>query len=208
MNTLEQFFSEKNLFLSIFTIIFTIVYSFAVIYMLNVIRKRKAERRNKFINTCINGFIDNTIMDIDDIINIYSGITHHSTEDLTYKMELNRYLREIIAKLINKEYTKTLSNEQILSIKDKINSIIKKNEESNPYADLPNPERGIINDISTYNIHSDNKSIERKLKELSSVIITRNEQQKKVEAQNKWSIPLSVIGMILTILFGIISIIL
>lgn len=207
MDVIETFFTERNLLLSIFTIVFMTIYSFSVKHMLNVTRKRRNERKNKFIYTCINGFIDNTIMDIDDIINIYSGITRHSTEDLTYKIELNRCLREIIAKLINKEYTKSLSNEQILSIKDKINSIIKKNEESNPFADLPNPERGIINDISTYNSHGDNKSIERKLKELSSVIITRNEQQKRVEAQNKWSIPLSIIGVILTVLFGIISII-
>ncbi len=90
---------------------------------------------------------------------------------------------------------------------EKITNFIKENETTNPYTDLPDTERSIINDLSAFNKLGDQNSINRKLSELSSVIITRHEQQKKIENLNKWSIPLAIIGMVLTIIFGILSII-
>ncbi|WP_298146610.1 hypothetical protein [Flavobacterium sp.] len=206
-NNFFELIFNKEQFISIFTVVFTVVYAFAATYLLKSIRERKAQRKNTFIETFIKGISENTIENSEDLLNIYSGITNLSTEDLTNKQDLNRWLREILAKLVNKEVGKDFSVEQTIQIKSKITEFIKRNETTTPFTDLPDTERNIINDISTYNKAGDKESINRKINELSSVIITRHEQQKKIESLNKWSIPLAVIGLILTVIFGILSII-
>lgn len=205
-NFIELIF-DKEKFIPIFTIIFTVVYAYAATYLLKRVKDRKAHRKNTFIETFIKGVSENTIENTEDLLNIYSGITNLSTEDLTNKQDLNKWLREILAKLINKEVGKDFTIEQTIQIKSKITYFIKRNETIAPFTDLPDTERNIINDISTYNKSGDKDSVNRKINELSSVIITRHEQQKKIEGLNKWSIPLAVIGLILTIIFGILSII-
>ena len=202
-----DFLSNKEILLSLFTIIFTVAYGYAAAFVLRRAREKRATRKNTFIETFIKGVSDNTIENSEDLLNVYSGITNLSTEDLTNKQDLNKWLREILAKLVNKEVGKDFTPEQTIIIKHKITEFINRNEKANPFTDLPDTERNIINDISTYNKVGDKDSVDRKINELSSVIITRHEQQKKIESLNKWSIPLAVIGLILTIIFGILSII-
>lgn len=205
-NIFEQII-EKDKILQVFAIVFTVIYAYAATYILKRTRERRINRKNTFIETFLNGLNENTITNTEDLLNVYSGITNLSTEDLSNKQDLNKWLREILAKLINKEVGADYNAEQRLLIKDKITSFLKINETTSPYADLPETERNIINDLSTYNKAGDKESISRKISELSSVIITRHEQQVKIENLNKWSIPLAVIGLILTIIFGILSII-
>ena len=200
---IEYILGKENLLLAIFTIVFTVVYSFSVIHLLGKIKARRLERKKVFIK----GISDNTIANSTDLLNIYSGITKLSPEDLTNRQDLNKWLREILARLINKEVGQDLAQDKVIEIKDKITNFIKENETTNPYTDLPDTERNIINDLSAFNKLGDQNSINRKLGELSSVIITRYEQQKKIENLNKWSIPLAIIGMVLTIIFGVLSII-
>ena len=204
---IEYILGKENLLLAIFTIVFTVVYSFSVIHLLGKIKARRLERKKVFINTFIKGISDNTIANSTDLLNIYSGITKLSPEDLTNRQDLNKWLRETLARLINKEVGQDLAQDKVIEIKDKITNFTKENETTNPYADLPDTERNILNDLSAFNKLGDQNSINRKLGELSSVIITRYEQQKKIENLNKWSIPLAIIGMVLTIIFGVLSII-
>jgi len=199
--------SNREILLSLFTIIFTVSYGYATVFVLRRAREKRAIRKNTFIETFIKGLSDNTIENSEDLLNVYSGITNLSTEDLTIKQDLNKWLREILAKLVNKEVGKDFTPEQTIAIKHKITEFININEKANPFTDLPDTERNIINDLSTYNKVGEKDSVDRKINELSSVIITRHEQQKKIESLNKWSIPLAVIGLILTIIFGILSII-
>ena len=206
MNEIIKYVLEKELFLPIFTVAFTVVYSFSVINLLRKIKTRKIKQKKMFIDTFIKGISDNTIANSTDLLNIYSGTTKLSPEDLTNRQDLNKWLREILARLINKEVGQDLAQDEIIEIKKKITDFIKENETTNPYTDLPDTERNIINDLNAFNKLGDQNSINRKLSELSSVIITRHEQQKKIEKLNKWSIPLAIIGMFLTIIFGVLSV--
>lgn len=207
MNEILAQFIEKDKFLSVFAIIFTVVYFSAATLLLRKIKERKLNRKNAFIDTFIKGISENTIETSEDLLNVYSGITQLSTEDLSNKQGLNKWLREILAKLINREVGKDLDNERLLAIKYKITEFIHTNERISPFSDLPETERNILNDINAYNKAGDRDSISRKINELSSVIVTRHEQQKKIEGLNRWSIPLAVIGLILTVIFGVLSII-
>jgi len=206
MNSIIEHILEKEIFLPIFTVVFTVVYSFSVAYLLRKIKARKLKQKKVFIETFIKGISDNIIANSTDLLNIYSGITRLSPEDLTNRQDLNKWLREILARLINKEVGEDLAQDKAIEIKERVTNFIKENETTNPYTDLPNTERNIINDLSAFSKLGDQNSINRKLSELSSVIITRHEQQKKIENLNKWSIPLAIIGMVLTIIFGVLSI--
>lgn len=207
MDEIVKYITEKDYFLAIFTIIFTVMYSFSVTRLLGKLRARRLEQKKIFFNTFIRGISENTITNSTDLLNVYSGITQLSPGDLANRKGLNRWLREILAQLINKEVGQDLAQDDVIKIKDKITHFIKENEASNPYTDLPDTERNIINDLSAFNKLGDQNSINRKLSELSSVIITRYEQQRRIENLNKWSIPLAIIGMFLTIIFGVLSII-
>lgn len=191
----------------LFFIVFLATYIFALSFLLKKVKAKRLERKNKFIDTFIKGISENTIENSNDLLNVYSGITNLSPEDLNNKQGLNKWLREILAKLVSREVGQDMDSAQINKIKQKISEFIATNESISPFADLPDTERNIINDLSSYNKLGDRESIDRKINELSSVIITRYEQQKKIESLNRWSIPLAVIGAVLTIFFGIMSLV-
>lgn len=191
----------------IFTIVFTVVYVYTATLLLKRIKARKIEKKNIFIETFIKGISEKTIESQEDLLNVYSGITNLSPEDLNNRQILNKWLREILAKLINKDVGKDLDNYAIKELKAKITNFININETNAPFSDLPETESNILNDIFTYNKAGDKTSVSRKINELSSVIITRYEQQKKIEAMNRWSIPLAIIGLILTVIFGVLSLV-
>ncbi|MCH7413574.1 hypothetical protein MM213_08770 [Belliella sp. R4-6] len=94
---------------------------------------------------------------------------------------MNKWLREILAKVVTREVGKDFTIEQTIHIKSKVTDFIKRNEAIAPFSDLPDTERNIINDISTYNKAGDIESVNRKISELGSVIIIRQEQQVKIE---------------------------
>ncbi|MCT3846070.1 hypothetical protein HZQ52_14675 [Elizabethkingia anophelis] len=207
MNEFLELLFNKDRFLSIFTIVFTVVYAFTATFMLRKIRERRLYRKKAFTETFIKGISDNTIETMEDLLNVYSGITQLSPEDLNNKQGLNKWLREILARLIKGDIGKDIEHYKLIAIKNKITSFINTSEKVSPFSELPDTERNILNDINAYNKVNDNESINRKLNELSSVIVTRYDQQKKIENLNKWSIPIAVVGLILTIIFGILSII-
>jgi hypothetical protein len=184
---------------------FTVVYAMTAFMVLNRIKQRSVDRKKEFFETVINGLIEGTIENIDDLVNVYKGVTKLSSEDLTYRYGLNRWLREILAQLISRKIGKDLEIQIVKKTKQQISDFITLNEKNSPFSDLPDTERNILNDLSSFSSNGDNPSVERKIIELSSVIQTRYEAQKKLESQNKWSIPLAIVGLILTIVFGILS---
>ncbi|WP_448788364.1 hypothetical protein [Bacteroides graminisolvens] len=206
MNELVEFLMFKDYFSQLSMLLVSISYIVAVYSMLTSAKKRRLKRKEKFIETFIRGLSENTIENYDDLLNVYSGVTQLSVEDLTNKQIMNKWLREVLSKLVNRDIGKDLDNNQLLEIKNKITIYIKANESAFPFTDLPETERNIINDITSYNKLGERDSVDRKINELSSVIITRYELQKKIERLNKWSIPIAIVGLILTVIFGVLPI--
>ena len=138
---------------------------------------------------------------IDDIENVYKGIGVLSAEDLSYRYRLSRWLREFMVALISKEIDKSIEDKTLIEWKEKISSFIQKIEEVSPYSDLPDIERSILTVKN-----NDKDAVERKLSELASIIQARNDDLNKIRSTNKWAVPLAVVGMILTVVFGLLSI--
>lgn len=75
-----------------------------------------------------------------------------------------------------------------------------------PYSNLPTEERRILVNLdASIRIHDAQTALSN-LSSLNDVLRMSNEHREKIEKQNRWAIPFSIVGVILTILFGIISI--
>lgn len=168
--------------------------------------KRKEKEVDKFSYVLLQGLRLGTINNLDDVYNIYKGINDYELVNENYRYSLNKSLRKFLVKIQMKELGE-MKEEQIKDWKNKVDEFIKKNEELSPFSELPQAERNIMNDILAYLDKNDTDSIRRKIMELSNSIQIRKEQIDKIDKLNKWSVPLAVIGLVLTILFGIASLI-
>lgn len=204
--------NNSNLEIMMMTIIvgmFIITYSFWVFSILRRKRERKqiTENKNKkFCHSLLEGLKTGSITTTDDLINIYKGIAGLSSENLSYRYGLSRYLRTFLVDLISKDIDETIDDETIVKWKQKISEFIRINEEISPYADLPSIERNLLSDISAFLESGDTESTKRKLLELASMIQARSDDLNKIQNINRYSVPLSIIGMILSIIFGFMAI--
>ena len=168
--------------------------------------KSETKEKKLFFNTLLNGLKSGSIKTTDDLINIYKGIAILSPEDKKHRLGLNKWLREFLAGLISKSLDDSLEYKEIIDFKNKISKFIKENEKISPYSDLQKIERNIFQDILSYIKNSDVESIKLKLKELSNIIQTRKYETDRSIKINKFSVPIAIMGLILTIIFGLIAI--
>ncbi|EDZ49324.1 hypothetical protein [Bacillus cereus] len=180
----------------------SIVFGVVIGWALNKYQRRK--KIKCFYNSLIKGFTLNTIHTIEDVNNIYRGININKLENKKYMYDLSTLLRRFLVELHSKKY-ENLKIEQIHEWKEKIDNFIRHNEQLSPFSELPEAEKGMINDILSFAENKENEEIKRKIKELSRLIQVRKEEIDKIERSNKWSMPMGIVGIILTIIFGIAS---
>lgn len=179
-----------------------IVFGVVIGWALNTYQRQK--KIKCFYNSLIKGFTLNTIHTIEDVNNIYRGININKLENKKYMYDLSTLLRKFLVELHSKKY-ESLKIEQIQEWKGKIDNFIRHNEQLSPFSELPEAEKGMINDILSFAENKENEEIKRKIKELSRLIQVRKEEIDKIERSNKWSMPMGIVGIILTIIFGIAS---
>jgi len=220
MGDLFNFIDNNKLIQVIATTIITGIYAYFVVHKFvvqkNVFKKKENEvskkvikKKEKFFESLFQGLKSNIINSISDIENIYQGITNLSSESSNYDYSMLQWLKEFLVKVMLKDFDEDLSNDTYNELKDKTTIFIKEYEESSPFSNLPEREKNLFNDLLLY-LNSDkinNEHVKTKLKELNSIFQTKVNTLDKLERINKWSVPLSIIGLILTILFGIVSII-
>lgn len=185
--------------------VITGIYAITASFFLKENRRKKIEKKKEFFEVLKEGLINETIQTPEDLLNIYKGITNLSKEDISYRYGLNKWLREFLAKSIGNKI-EGIKKEDLFKIKEKISFFICYNEKTSPFSDLPDTERNMLTDINSFSDNNDKVALKRKIKELGTIIQTRYDEQKKLEAQTRWSIPLAIIGVILTVIFGVISI--
>lgn len=202
----SNFVSDINRIVPFIAAIVSAVFSSYFMIKSNREHKRIEKEVDKFSNVLLQGLRLGTINNLNDVYNIYKGINDYELVNENYRYSLNKSLRKFLVK-IQTEKLEGIKEEQIKEWKNKVDEFIKKNEELSPFAELPQAERNIMNDILAYLDKNDTDSIRRKIMELSNSIQIRKEQIDKIDKQNKWSVPLAVIGLVLTIFFGIASLI-
>ena len=164
--------------------------------------------KRNFFKALSEGLKIGAINTIEDIENIHKGM--EISEDKSYRYRLVRWLREYLVLLFSEDVVKfiedEIENKILVEWKQKLTDFIQKIEETSPYSDLPEPERTILTDISNYLKDNNKDAVKRKLSELSVIIQARNDDLNRIKNTNKWAVPLTIAGMILTIIFGLLSI--
>ena len=86
-----------------------------------------------------------------------------------------------------------------------IKGIIASENADKPFADIPEEERRLL--IATRDAiqHDDKESMSFNLNELSSVISTRNRDYERVLNANRWMRPLAIIGIVASVIFGVLA---
>lgn len=182
-----------------------IAYAYAVSILLRKVSQRREKERDRFFKALTEGLKVEAIKSLEDVENIYKGVGRFISDDSINPSRLSKWLREYLVELY--ETSEKENDAKRLKWKELITQFIDQNEQQSPYASLPELERSIITDIEVFLKAQDNKAVERKLGEITTAIQAREESFLKLRSTTRWSVPLAVIGLILTIIFGLISII-
>lgn len=179
-------------------------YFIILILLYFFIIKWKKKKREKFFITIFNAYKEGTLNSNEDLVNIFKGI-NGDNEEIEVISGINRYLRLFLVELrTNSRYPLNL-DVNIPLLVEFITKQIKANEQNQPFADVPALERNYLKDIKKYiELNEANSAID-KLKDLGALILAREDSLERIQKLNKWSIPIAVIGMLLTILFGTIQ---
>jgi hypothetical protein len=143
---------------------------------------------------------------LDDVVDIYRGSQDKDMDGTTYRYALGRHLRECMVKLITGELDDSLDEKTVCIWKERISQFIRLNEERSPYEELPPTERNLLSDVSDYIHHGNTEGVNRKLLELRGILLAKTDELNRTRGVNRWSVPLSIIGVVFTIVFGFLSV--
>jgi hypothetical protein len=205
MSLFTDLFNISNPLMIITATMVIAAYAVAVSKMLNRIAERKETEEKRFLKALSAGIKSGVITDFSDIENIYKGVRASIGDDEVNRARLAKWLRAYLLQIFENEVDDK-NRDSVKSIKKEITEYINQVEKSSPHVGLPDLERSIVRDIEAY-LNSDQKEgVSRKLDELVAAIQIREDSFRKLESTNKWAVPLSVVGLILTLIFGISSI--
>nr|WP_315024892.1 hypothetical protein [uncultured Aminipila sp.] len=193
---------KLNSFSWIITLIIVLLYLTLIIVVILFIIKEKKEysnKKQKLFDTLNEGYQSKLISNSSDLINIYKGIFLNKSQNL----------ENIIIKLLN-EYRVYIISEKDENINKqdiliKINSIINELEKKVPFSFLSPMDRTPFMEILEFCKSKNFEAIENKIKDISHILQLKNELIEKITKSNKWSVPVAIVGLILTVFFGILS---
>lgn len=205
-----------DLFVTVFAVTMGL-YIGSFILLMRLKKEKEAKRSNSkaFYRVLKSGLKANTINSLSDVVNLYRGVSGESLEDLSYHRDLGILLRKFLVDLVSRKFVNgkddsdlniDFNDDELISDwKSRIDTYINQIDEISPYADLPDAERNLLNDISSSIDADEVKRINSKLLELAGLIKSKNNDLIYSKRVNRWTVPLTVIGVILTLFFGVIA---
>lgn len=161
------------------------------------------EFESRFHTHLIEALKIDAISELKDIYNIYDALSISSESHLSYMNQdkIALYLKSFLLKLYSKKF-EGLSDDQVLKFKESLSAYISRLEDIMPYSDLPNAEKGLLNDIFNYSDGASKELVKQKISDLSSIILTKEDLLKQAKKDTERSTKLALIGLALTIVFG------
>jgi len=189
-----------TLFLLLVVAIFFLIYTLLDFIITSV-------RRNKFLKAFEKGIANETLTDWFDIEMLFSAVYH--APSVLYHAPSNEQSNEIMAHNLRRFLMRIFTSKQkfddnSIEWKTKIAEFLRESEKRSPYEKLPAEERAIIQRIEMHVNDGNVQYIDTELKELSAIITAKHS---KNSSRNKWGLILTTIGVIATVLFGIITIV-
>lgn len=150
---------------------------------------------NKDFALLSSGFKNKTILGRWDIYSIYKPHLSVYKNNYPFPVFLNQYLNHIRAN------PDGITSEEFLDIRAMIESLIEEEESNIPFNGVPDAERGLL--LSLKNTCDTEEC--KKLTQLADMIRCSSADLEKKKKENKISTGVSIIGIILTVFFGILS---
>ena len=163
-------------------------------------RKETQTGRSKFFESLDKKFDVKLIRDRSDIEMLKSAIEREAGAVYSLAPLLEDYLVHLTDKG-GQEPTDTTLSEQYQTIKE----IIVQENADKPFVDVPEEERRLLVGMRDAIQHDDKESMSFNLNELSSVISTRTKDYERVMRTNRWAVPLAVIGLLASVVFGVLG---
>lgn len=178
-----------------------IIYLCIIVVFLNRrIRKKDESLKNERLKDAYEildtGFAENTFQDDDDIFLVYKKIiaSHFS---ISYTDFLEYYII-----YLRKRNTESCV---IVDVSNKIKEIIKNENSKKPFEGINDHERRLLMTIEEATKNNEKTSIMSSLTELSNILISNQARLKSAITTNHWTIPISIIGFVLTFISFIFS---
>jgi len=187
----------------IFNILTAIVTSFSALLFSIIIIRDKTKRKygkDKIYKLLENNFEHNLINDKEDILILLNSVNREYDSNYSIISILEDYKANLSMDKIKEENL-------FKNIHEKIKELIKIENQEKPFNNVPIEEKRILRNINENIKNNQIELIKINIQELASVITTRNKAYEKTNIINKWSLPVAIIGTIVAIIFGLLSII-
>lgn len=165
---------------------------------------RRKEFRELFFTTVRTAYLDGALNTQEEIKNIYKGI-YGDVEESQLISGLNKNLRMFLVALSSNKFRYVVPKQDLIKLVNFINTTIKDNETNKPFSEVPILERGYLIDAKCFIEANKTKEAIDKLVDLGGLIQSKQDMVQKLQKSNKWSVPLAVIGLVLTVVFGTIQ---
>jgi hypothetical protein len=181
-------------------------YGLAVLALFYRFSTRRNNQRSKLFCALEAGLKHGAVSSIEDVVDLYKGVFVNESEVVHSHLGLSTQLRQFLVELLAGTLGTQLNPEAVVDWKARVSEFIRISEERSPFEGLPPYERNILRDLNNYIDLGDRSAIKRKLLELGGILHTRIDNLGRIRNINKWSIPISMIGLVLTMVFGVIAI--
>jgi enoyl reductase-like protein len=194
---IDSFLDSVNIYL--YT---TFIITYLTGFTLLIKSKMDEMKRNRklFNETVKKGVKEGLINNLSDLRNVHNGIYQREISEKS-TIGMSRLLKSIYVENLNDDS----SDKKELHLK--LSNLINENERISPFSDLPELEKNTLTDISQIAREKSVPYIEDKLKELSKIILSRFQELEQSKRMSKYSLIFGVISTIITIIFGLFSII-
>ena len=160
-----------------------------VLFLITHVKSRKSKQKDAY-NLIQKGIEEGTLDNDSDIFLIYKRLAQDDYHYNSYADFLESFLVHI---------RKNLDKDSILLISIRITPILNNEREEKPYYNIQDRERRILSAIEDAIKKNETNSIKHTLVDLSMVIESNQKALEKAERTNKWSIPISIVGVLLTL---------
>lgn len=161
-------------------------------YTINIRRKRhyRKSKQEEAYDLIKKGIEEESFENDDDIFLVYKKLAQGDYQYNSYADFLESFLIYI---------RKNSDKDTILLISKRITPILNKEREEKPYCNIKDRERRILLAIEDAFKKNETNSIKHTLIDLSMVIESNQKALDRARRTNRWSIPISIVGVLLTL---------
>lgn len=160
--------------------------------------QRKLRNRRKFFQVLKKGLGLGAINSVNDVNNLVEGIygQNGGTQGQDYPGMLFLLRKALVNAYDN-------GDESLLKHKDLLSKLIAECETNKPYSDLPSEEKNIFIDAEAHLQSNNTDHVHQKLVELAARFRVLKQTIEKQDKNGKLSNVLAVVGIVLSIIFGL-----